>query len=104
MVKQTIASIIEAEQKADQIIADALADAKAMSQNATEEAKQIRHRTIESVKQDRQKVTETAEQEAEESSNNIITLGKKQAEKIKSLTKTEEVINLIKDKVLKKYG
>ncbi len=104
MLKQTIENIIETEKKAEQIINDALTDAKNMSENATLEAQKIRESAISSVRADRQKVVETANKEADESYNNIIALGNKQADEIISTTKTKKVIDLIKNKVLKKYG
>lgn len=104
MLKQTIESIIEAEKKADKIVNDALSDAKTMSENAAVEAEKIKNDTVKKVKAERQKVIETANKGAEENYNNIISLGKKEAEKILSKTKTDKVIDLIKIKVLNRYG
>lgn len=104
MLKQTLESIIEAEQQADKIVKDALADAKAMSENATAEAEKIKNDTVTKVKQEREKVIETAQKEAEENYNNILALGKKESEKIVTQTKTDKVIDIIKNRVLGKYG
>lgn len=104
MLKETLQSIIEAEQNADTIIKDALADAKAMSENATVEAEKIKKDAVQKTKAERQKVIETAMKEAEDNYDNIINLGKKQAEIILSQTKTDKVVETIKNRVLNKYG
>lgn len=104
MLNEIIESILDAEREAEKIIQDALEEAKTMNANAVVEADKIKNDTIQKVKDERRLVISTAEKEAEESYDEIIALGKKQAEKILRDTKTAGVAQCIKEKVLKKYG
>ncbi len=104
MLNEIIESILDAERTAEQIIQDALEEAKAMNANAVVEAEKIKNDTIQKVREERRMVILTAEKEAENSYNEIITLGKKHADKILRETMTADVAQNIKEKVQKKYG
>ncbi|HHU43212.1 MAG: hypothetical protein QM214_01795 [Bacillota bacterium] len=104
MLKETVQTIIQAEEKAEKIINDALAEAKQMSLNATNEAERIKKDTVEKVRLDRQKVIETAMKEADERYEEIISLGIEKARKMIKETPTDKAVQIIKDKVLNKYG
>lgn len=104
MLNEIIGSILDAEREAEKIVQDALEEAKVMNANAVVEAEKIKNDTIQKVRDERRMVISTAEKEAEESYDEIISLGKKHAEKILRETKTAAVAQNIKEKVLKKYG
>lgn len=104
MLNEIIESILDAEREAEKIIQDALEEAKAMNANAVVEAEKIKNDTVRKVRDERRMVISTAEKEAEESYDEIMALGKKHAEKILRETKTVDVAQNIKEKVLKKYG
>jgi vacuolar-type H+-ATPase subunit H len=103
MLKETVESIIAAEKQAEDIIKEALDEAKAMNAHAEQEAEKIKSEAVKSIRKERAKVMETAKAEAEENYRDIISLGRKKAE-VLSNADISKAVEIIKNKVFEKYG
>lgn len=104
MITDTINAILEAEQQANHMLAQASEDAKNMVADADNECEKIRNIAKDAVKEDRKKVVESATKEGETEYEKIILSGKNSADKLKKSTDTTKAVEFIKEKVLTSYG
>lgn len=104
MVTETINAILEAEEKANQMISQATEEAKAMVVSADIECEKIRNIAKEAVKEDRKKTVESATKEGDSQYEKIVILGNKDAEALKKQTDISKAVDFIKEKVLTSYG
>jgi vacuolar-type H+-ATPase subunit H len=104
MLDETIKAILETEAQADEMIKEAMEDAKLMVVNADAEAEKIINNIKTKVKQDRKTVVLTSTEEGDKQYQAIVLMGVKQAEKLTENTDTAKAVSYIKEKVLSKYG
>lgn len=103
MIEETVNAILKAEKEAKEMEDQAMSDAKAMVANASEEADKIRKNAVFKVKEERLKVVEQAESEGEKQADAILKIGIKTASTLAEKTNIEKAVEIIKEKVIKKY-
>ncbi|HQC55197.1 MAG TPA: hypothetical protein PKX91_05705 [Clostridia bacterium] len=104
MIEETLKAVLEAEDQAEEIVKQALEDAKETVAHADDEAEKIRTQAIEKVNSDRKSVVAQANSDANLQFDEIIKAESKKCTKLKKDTKKEDAISYINDKLFEKYG
>ena len=103
MIEETLKAVLEAEEQAEEIVRQALEDAKETVAHADGEAEKIRKRAIEKVSEDRKRVVAQANIDADLQFNEVIKSESKKCAKLKKDTKQDDAVAFIKDKIFEKY-
>lgn len=104
MVKETLDKILSAEQEANNILTQALEDAKKVNAEAELEAKKILEEGKEDINLDRQKTIDTAKIDAKKKQEHILKLGEEKAGQIKKNSDAKTAIEDIVKAFLLKYN
>ncbi|MDD3947438.1 MAG: hypothetical protein PHI19_06325 [Clostridia bacterium] len=103
MIQELVNKIAAAEQQADEMIAAALEEAKAMNFHAETEAAKILADAKARVKSDRKKVAESAEKLAEQRYDEIVKIGESEADSLIANINIKEEGTAVAEAYLKLY-
>lgn len=103
-VKNLLQEITAAEAEADQMMADAMAEARRVNLEADAEAIKMADDARNAFKEEKKRIIESAEAEAEKEYERIIALGNAKAEELRSGTDTAEAVKTIAEAFINRYG
>ena len=103
MIQEIVNEIVAAEAEAEQIVKDALAEAREVNLNAEAERTAMIAAAKESVKEERKKIIASAEQEGEERYREILEIGQKAGEELIRNTETTKQAKAIAEAFRARY-
>jgi len=104
MITETVNAVLQAENEANTITAQAMEEAKRIVSDAQNTAEAIRKNTAARMKSDRKIVVAEAEKQGEEEFIKITEAGKQATDKLEKEISVEKAVEFIKNKVLSSYA